>query len=168
VPARAKTQLALNPVSNPKEDAMPRYLLYLALFSVLALTRTTFDIFGGFTFDRDAFGAYTIPNPTPPPVLTTIAAITQNSGEGLVGEELDSKISKRTTVTERFSFFPNITHLGDYRMQFDSRVASQVKNWLSWHVTFTDRDITYPPPGLKGNDLLLSTGLRVTWGRVKL
>jgi putative salt-induced outer membrane protein YdiY len=135
---------------------------------VIKNDRTAFDVFGGFTYDHDAFGAYTIPNPTPPPLLTSIAAITQNSGEGLAGEEFDSKLSKRTTVAERFSIFPNITHLGDYRMQFDASVASQLKNWLSWHVTFTDRYITYPPPGLKGNDQLLSTGLRVTWGKAKL
>jgi hypothetical protein len=35
-------------------------------------------------------------------------------------------------------------------------------------VTLTDSYINYPPPGLKDNDLLLSTGLRVTWGKGKL
>lgn len=135
---------------------------------VIKNDRTAFDVFGGFTFDRDAFGAYTITNPAPPPPLTSVAAITEDSGEGLVGEEYDSKLSKRTTINERFSFFPNITHMGDYRMQFDASVVSQLKNWLSWHVTFTDRYITYPPPELKGNDQLLSTGLRFTWGKAKL
>jgi hypothetical protein len=35
-------------------------------------------------------------------------------------------------------------------------------------VTFSDRYISYPPPSRKGDDLLLSTGLRVTWGKAKL
>ncbi len=130
--------------------------------------RTTFDIFGGFTFDHDAFGAFTLTNPTPPPPTTLVAAITDNSGEGLVGEEFDSKLSKRTALAERFSFYPNLTHMGDYRFQFDASLSSQLKNWLSWHLTFSERYITYPPTGLKGNDELLSSGLRVTWGKAKL
>jgi len=32
-------------------------------------------------------------------------------------------------------------------------------------VTFSDRYISNPPLGLKGNDLLLSTGFRLTFGK---
>ena len=71
-------------------------------------------------------------------------------------------------MTERLSFYPNLSHTGDYRFQFDSTLATQLKNWLSWQITFSDHYINYPPPGLKGNDMLLSTGLRVTWGKAKL
>jgi len=103
-----------------------------------------------------------------PPTITPVASSTQNSAEALVGEEFDKKFSKRSTLTERFSFYPNLSHTGDYRMEFDTSVATQLKNWLSWQVTFSDRYISYPPTGLKGNDILLSTGLRVTWGKTKL
>lgn len=137
-------------------------------YHFIKTTRTTLDLFGGGSYDRDAFGAYTIANSAPPPALLDVAAATQNSGEAVVGEEFDSHLSKRTLLSERFSFFPNLSHTGDYRMQFDSTFATQLKNWLSWQMTFNDRYITYPPPGLKGNDLLLSTGLRVTWGKTKL
>ena len=137
-------------------------------YHVIKTDRTVFDVYGGFDYDRDEFGSYTIINPTPPPPLTTVAAFDQNSAEAVVGEEFDSHLSKRTMVTERFSFFPNLSHTGDYRMQFDSTLAMQLKAWLSWQVSFTDRYISYPPPGLKGNDLVLSTGLRVIWGKPKL
>jgi len=137
-------------------------------YHIIKSARTTFDIFGGISYDRDEFGAYTITNPAPPPLLLDIASSTQNSAEAVIGEEFDSHLSKRTLFTERFSFFPNLSHTGDYRTQFDSTLAVQLKNWLSWQMTFSDRYITYPPPGLKGNDLLLSTGLRVTWGKAKL
>jgi putative salt-induced outer membrane protein YdiY len=137
-------------------------------YHVIKTARTVFDLFGGFSYDRDQFSAYTLTNPTPPPPSTTIAAITQNSAEALAGEEFDSKFSKRSTVTERFSFFPNLSHTGEYRFQFDTALSTQLKNWLSWQMTFSDRYISYPPPGLKGNDLLLSTGLRVIWGKPKL
>ena len=71
-------------------------------------------------------------------------------------------------MTERFSFFPNLSHTGVYRFQFDTSIATQLKNWLSWQATLSDRYISYPPVGLKANDLLLSTGLRVVWGKAKL
>jgi len=137
-------------------------------YHVIHTARTTFDLFGGGTYDRDSFGTYTLTNPAPPPPLTTVPALVQNSAEAVLGEEFDSKLSKRTTLAERFSFYPNLSHTGDYRFEFDSTVATQVKSWLSWHLTFSDHYISYPPPGLLGNDVLLSTGLRVTWGKAKL
>ncbi len=137
-------------------------------YHAIKTARSAFDLFGGITYDRDSFGAYTLTNPTPPPPLTTIAGSVQNSAEAVVGEEFDSKLNKKTTFSERFSVYPNMSHTGDYRFQFDSNLSAQLKNWLSWHITFTDHFISYPPPGLLGNDILLSTGLRVTWGKAKL
>jgi putative salt-induced outer membrane protein len=137
-------------------------------YHLIKTDNTTFDVFGGGDFDRDSFSSYIYTNPTPPPPLLAVAAYYQNSAEAVVGEEFDSHISKRTTVSERLSFFPNLSHTGEYRMQFDSTVALQMKTWLSWQTTFSDRYISYPPPGLKGNDLVLSTGFRVAWGKVKL
>jgi small nuclear ribonucleoprotein (snRNP)-like protein len=40
-----------------------------------------------------------------------------------------------------------------------------LKTWLGWQVTVSDRYISDPPIGLKGNDFLLSTGLRLTFGK---
>jgi putative salt-induced outer membrane protein len=137
-------------------------------YHVIKTDNTVFDVFGGFNYDRDEFSSYVLNNPTPPPPTTTIAAITQNSAEALIGEEFDSKFSKRSTFTERFVVFPNLSHTGEYRFQFASALATQLNGWLSWQFTFTDNYISYPPPGLKGNDLVLSTGLRVTWGKQKL
>jgi putative salt-induced outer membrane protein YdiY len=137
-------------------------------YHVIKTERNIFDVFGGISYDHDAFGAYSYGNPTPPPALIDVAAITQNSAEAVMGEEFDSHLSKRSMLTERFSLFPNLSHTGDYRFQFDATLSTKVKTWLSWQVTFSDRYISYPPPGLKGNDLLLSTGLRVTWGKAKL
>jgi hypothetical protein len=136
-------------------------------YHVLKTVSTTFDLFGGITYDRDSFGAYNTTNPAPPPVLLLAPSSVQNSAEALVGEEFDTKLSKRTALTERFSFYPNLSHTGDYRFQLDSSLSTQINKWLSWHTTLSDRYISYPPAGLKANDLLLSTGLRVIWGKAK-
>lgn len=137
-------------------------------YHVLKTPATTFDIFGGITYDHDSFGSYQVANPTPPPAFNVVPSSSQTSAEALVGEEFDKKLSSRSTLAERFSFFPNLSHTGDYRFQLDSNIATKVKTWLSWQVTLSDRYISYPPVTLKANDLLLSTGLRVTWGKSKL
>jgi putative salt-induced outer membrane protein len=136
-------------------------------YHLIKTSNTTFDVFGGISYDRDSFGAYTLPNPTPPPVLLLFPSSIQNSAEAVVGQEFDAKLSKRTALTELFSFYPNLSHTGEYRFQLDSTISTQMKKWLSWQATLSDRYISYPPIGLKANDLLLSTGLRVMWGRGK-
>jgi putative salt-induced outer membrane protein YdiY len=136
-------------------------------YHLIKTANTTFDLFGGISYDRDSFGAYNLTNPTPPPALLLFPSSVQNSAEAVLGEEFDAKLSKRTALTERFSFYPNLSHTGDYRFQLDSTISTQMKRWLSWQATFSDRYISYPPVGLKANDLLLSTGLRVMWGKGK-
>src|SRR5580704_10907306 len=72
-----------------------------------------------------------------PATATTpaVAALTRKSGEVVLGEELDAT------------------------------AATKLKNWLSWQATYSDRFLSDPLPGLKKNDLLLSTGLRLTFGK---
>lgn len=135
-------------------------------YHMIKTDHTLFDIFGGFSYDRDSFGAYTLVNPVPPPTLVPASIL--NSAEALIGEEFDTKLNKRTLFTERFTFYPNLSHTGDYRFQFNSTLATQMKAWLSWQLSMSDSYISYPPPGLKANDFILSTGLRVTWGKAKL
>jgi Protein of unknown function, DUF481 len=137
-------------------------------FHALKTDRVVLDIFGGLSYDHDAFGAYSYSNPAPPPALISVAAYTQNSAEAVVGEEFDSHLSKRSMLTERFSLYPNLSHTGEYRFQFDTALSTQLKGWLSWQTTLSDHYISYPPPDLKANDLILSTGLRVSWGKAKL
>ena len=127
---------------------------------------TTFDLSGGITYNQEYFSAYTLPNPTPPPPTTPFAAITQKSTQALVGEELDTKIAGgRTTFSENFTFFPNLSGSAGYRYAFTTSSATKINNWLGWQVTFTDSYLSNPPFGIKSNDLLLSTGLRLTLGK---
>jgi putative salt-induced outer membrane protein len=133
-------------------------------YHVIKTDRTVFDLFGGISYERDAFGQYVLLGPP----LTVIPASNTNSAAAVFGEEFDTKLNKRSSLTERFSVYPNLSHTGDFRSQFDTSLVTQFKAWLSWQVTFSDSYINYPPPGLKANDMLLSTGLRVTWGKAKL
>jgi putative salt-induced outer membrane protein YdiY len=133
-------------------------------YHLIKTDRTTFDVFGGISYERDAFGAYTLLGPP----IAFIPASNTNSAAAVVGQEFDTKLSKRTTFTERLSLYPNLSNTGNFRSQFDTTLVTQFKTWLNWQITFSDSYINYPPPGLKANDLLLSTGFRVTWGKAKL
>lgn len=126
---------------------------------------TQFDVFGGGDFNQEYFSAYTIANPAPPPALLPEPSQTRHSAEIVSGETLSMKIGPRTTVSEQLSFFPNLSTVGEYRVTFDANASTKLKSWLSWQATFSDRYLSDPPVGLKGNDLLLSTGLRLTFGK---
>jgi len=125
-------------------------------YHVIKTENTTFDVFAGGDYDREKF------SPNPPLVLTNV---TRNVAEVIAGEELSWKFNKRVSLNERFSAFPNLSDLGQYRFQFDATAATKLKAWLSWQITVSDRYLSNPLPGLKSNDELLSTGLRLTFGK---
>jgi putative salt-induced outer membrane protein len=126
--------------------------------------KTQLDVFGGASFDQEYFSSYLTTNPAPPPAEILVPSETRHSAELLVGESLSTKLGSRTTIIEQLTFFPNVSDLGDYRINFDAGAATKINSWLGWQITFSDRYISNPPLNLKGNDLLLSTGLRLTFG----
>jgi putative salt-induced outer membrane protein YdiY len=134
-------------------------------YRVLKSKKTQFDVFGGGSFNQEYFGSYVTENPAPPPLTITVASDSRHSAEVVSGETFSSRLGPRTTFTEQLSFFPNLSSTGDYRVTFDANANTKINSWLGWQITFSDRYISNPPPGLKGNDLLLSTGLRLTLGK---
>lgn len=134
-------------------------------YHVIKTERTTFDLFGGAGYNQQYFSAYSLTNPTPPPPTTAFPSVTQRNATMLIGEELDTKISSRTTFDENFTFYPLIGGAGGYRFTFNATASTKLKNWLGWQVTFSDNYISNPPFGIKGNDLLLATGLRLSFGK---
>jgi len=132
-------------------------------YHVIKNDRTTFDVFGGASYDRDSFGPYFLLSP--PSVFPGQA---RNIAEIVAGEELNMKINNRTTFGERFVFYPDMSDLGEYRYNLTANSTTVIKKWLSWQITFADTYLSNPPVGLKSTDLLLSTGLRVNWGKAKL
>ena len=141
-----------------KETLMSRVTVGLAPASFVAgggfglnavkNAKTSLSFSGGGDYDHENF-----------------SAIERASGEMNFGDAFSYKASAVTTVTQDFTFFPNLTYTGNYRMTFDLAVVTAIKKWLAWHVTATDRYLSNPVFGRKPNDLLLSTGLRLTFAR---
>jgi putative salt-induced outer membrane protein YdiY len=109
---------------------------------------TVFDVFGGFNWNKEYFDN----------------DIDRSSAELQVGEELSHQASERVLLKERFVLFPNLSESGEYRFAFDATVVTAINKWLGWQVTFSDRFTSNPLPGIKENDLILTTGLRITFG----
>jgi putative salt-induced outer membrane protein YdiY len=82
----------------------------------------------------------------------------------LVGEELDHKINGAVTLHERLFFYPEPDD-GNYRINFDTTASATIRKWLSWQFTVSDRYLSDPLPGRKANDILFTTGLRLTFAK---
>ena len=94
-----------------------------------------------------------------------IAHLSRDSGEANFGNDLLYKLNGTTALTQSFRFFPNLTFTGEYRVNFDLGVVTNLKKWLGFHVTASDRFISNPVFGRQRNDLLLSTGFRVSFAK---
>jgi len=118
-------------------------------YHVVKTKATLFDVYGGGAYDQ-AF--YSIP-------------LTRRDGEILAGESLSHAFNERTKFSERFEVFPNVSTVGEYRTTFDANVNSKLYRWLSWQISFNDGYVSNPPGGVKKNDMVLSTGLHLIFGR---
>jgi len=94
---------------------------------------------------------------------STVQAIRSQADEVFIGEDLALKLSDRVLLKERFQLFPNVTETGEYRHTFDSSLTTKLTSWMTWNVTASNRYISNPPAGSKNNDLLLTTGIGVSF-----
>jgi putative salt-induced outer membrane protein len=111
-------------------------------------SRNTFQVFGGGSSNQEFFNT----------------GVRRNSGESVIGEEWTYRMSSVTALTERIAVYPNLTNLGQYRITFDSTATTRINDWLSWQVTLSDRYLSNPQPGKQPNDLLFTTGIRISLG----
>lgn len=119
-------------------------------YHVINTKTTNFDVYGGGAFNQSYYS-------TP---------LTQITGEIMAGEYFTHSVSDRTKFSERFEFFPNVSNTGAYRFTFDAHAVTKLNKWLGWQVSFVNLYVSDPPPGIKKNDLIFTTGLRLTFGEL--
>lgn len=117
-------------------------------FHAIASKNTTLDILGGigYTYENYSTG-----------LVNNFVNIT-------VGEEFAHNFNAKTAITENLYIFPYLNDLGNYRGTFNFGVASKFYKSLTWNVNFGDIYNSVPVVGLKNNDLVLTTGVGVTFG----
>ncbi len=91
--------------------------------------------------------------------------LNRTSAEMLLGEDFAHKFTGTTSVEEKFAYFSNLSDTGAYRLNFDTSAVTVLKKWFSWQVTISDRFLSNPVPGRKKNDILFSTGVRVSFAK---
>jgi putative salt-induced outer membrane protein len=117
-------------------------------FHLIKQERTTLDLLGGANYTREN---YTTLN-------RNLVALT-------LGEELSTKLGKATALTEKLYFFPDLNEAGEYRGTFNFGTVTKINKWLGWQNAFGDIYVTNPPAGKKQNDIVLTTGLNVSFTR---
>ena len=110
--------------------------------------RVRLALFSGGSFNQENFSS----------------GVTRRSAEGLAGQELSYRLSSRVKFTERGIAYANLSDPGEYRLTLDGSLVTRISGRFGWHVTVSDRFLSNPILGTRKNDLLLTTGVRLTFG----
>jgi putative salt-induced outer membrane protein YdiY len=113
------------------------------------LHRKTFDLqaLGGMTFVNEHFAGQVI----------------RKSGEGLIGEKLKWQLTRWLSLDHALSFYPNLTDGGRFRIESTSTLSTKITDNFSFNTTYTDHYLSQPLPGHQKNELILTTGVGMTF-----
>ena len=109
---------------------------------------TTLDFLGGLNYTRESYIT----------LQRNLVALT-------LGEELMHKLGKSTVLNQKLYFFPDLNSAGDFRGTFDFASVTKISKRFGWKNSFTDVYVTNPPVGKKQNDVILTTGLNLSFGQ---
>jgi len=127
-------------------------------FHAVNTPNTTFDLFAGPNYTRQNYTAGATALGFSPGVTRNILGLT-------IGEAFMHKFGTLTTLTEDFTFYPELTeNPGQYLFAFDAGATTTIHKWLGWQFTVSDRYVSNPPVvGTKSNDVIFATGLTVSF-----
>jgi putative salt-induced outer membrane protein len=109
---------------------------------------TTLDFLGGLNYTRESYTT----------LQRNLVALT-------LGEELMHKLGKSTVLNQKLYFFPDLNSAGDFRGTFDFASVTKISKRFGWQNSFADVYVTNPPVGKKQNDVILTTGLNLSFGQ---
>jgi Putative salt-induced outer membrane protein len=115
-------------------------------FHVVKSDRTTLDILTGVNYTRENY-----------------SAVQRDLVAANLGEELTHKIGQGTTLTQKLYAYPDFNALGEYRAVFNFGTVTKIAKRIGWQNAFSDIYVTDPPLGAKQNDILLTTGLNISF-----
>ncbi len=111
--------------------------------------RTTLALTLGADYEREQF----------------MQGVNRNSAEANFGDDFTYKLNGTTSVAQEARFFSNLSDTGQYRFNFNLGTVTMLKKWLGFHVTAADSFLSNPLFGRQRNDVLISTGLRLSFAR---
>lgn len=114
--------------------------------------RTNLDLLGGLAMNQEYFSGFDND---------------RTSAEAQLGQTLSHQINSRMSIKEQLFLFPNLSRGGEYRINFDTSLVTDITRRIGWQLTLSDRYLSDPPGGFKQNDLILTTGIKVKLGVLK-
>jgi putative salt-induced outer membrane protein YdiY len=117
-------------------------------FRLRRTNRVSLEMFGGTSVNREVYRS----------------AGNRITAEALTGQQTLLKLTDRLSVDERLVVYPNLSQRGEYRVSLDASATSRLISWLGWHFTVSHRFNSNPSAGKQRSDLLLTTGLRLSFG----
>ncbi len=123
---------------------------------------TTLDFLGGINYTHETYSNGTLLDAGPPPTFTSYG-VTNRFVALTLGEELNTKLGKSTVLTQSLGFFPDLQQTGQYRGTFSLGTVTKISKWFGWQNQFGDIYVSNPPTGSKKNDLILTTGLNISF-----
>jgi putative salt-induced outer membrane protein YdiY len=124
---------------------------------------TLLDFLAGLNYTHETYSNGPQVTPVTVPPTFTSYGVTHRFIALTLGEELMHKAGKTTVITERLYFFPGLSNSGEYRGTFDLGTVTKISKWLGWQNQFSDIYVSNPPLGAKKNDLILTTGLNLSF-----
>jgi len=132
-------------------------------FHAIKSDATTLNFLGGLNYTHETYSNGTEVTPvTTPPVFVSYGR-TNRFAALTLGEELSQKLGKSTVLTQNLYFYPNLQQTGEYRATFNLGTVTKISKWLGWQNQFGDIYVSNPPIGAKKNDVILTTGLNVSF-----
>lgn len=128
-------------------------------FRAIKSDATTLNILGGANFTHETYSNGALISPG---VFASYGR-TNRFAALTLGEELNQKLGKSTVVTQNLYFYPDLQQTGEYRGTFNLGTVTKISKWLGWQNQFGDIYVSNPPTGSKKNDIIITTGLNVTF-----
>jgi putative salt-induced outer membrane protein len=123
----------------------------------IATPNTTFNVLGGINYTHESYSGS---------AATSTPGVGRNLPGITAGEELTHKFSPMLSFIENAYFYPDLSDISQYRFSVDASSVAKINKWFGWEISFSDRYVTNPPiPGTKSNDIILSTGLNIAFGK---
>ena len=131
-------------------------------FHAIKSDTTILDFLGGLNYTHETYSNGPLIAGSVPPAYVSYGH-TNRFVALTLGEELNQKLGKSTVVTQSLYFYPDLQQTGEYRGTFNFGTVTKLSKWLGWQNQFGDIYVSNPPIGAKKNDVILTTGLNVTF-----
>ncbi len=89
--------------------------------------------------------------------------VRNQNADALVGETFNWKLTHWVTLNHTLSFYPTLTDGGEYRFDTITGLTTQLTKRVSLTSSFTDHFLSNPLPGHRKNELILTTGIGMSF-----